>query len=98
METKTLSCPFCDIGNVHIEAAKVNRDGEVTEVRDTGTKLHLGETNGRGASITVTFWCENGHKWNRHTKFHKGSVTETDEILVAGDPAWSNFVTDLWRD
>lgn len=91
-------CPFCTSLNVHIESVKVNRGGEITEISKAGTHLTSGEASGRGALVAVTMWCEEGHKWIHKMQFHKGTVSISDEILIAGDPSWPDFTHDLWRD
>jgi len=98
MEKRTVLCPFCNFDHVHIDSVKVNRGGEVTVIQQEGTRMQSSEPDGRGATIIITLWCENGHKWENIFHFHKGQTDVKNEILIAGDPTWGNFVHGLWRD
>ena len=90
-------CPFCDDDCVHLEAARINRGGEITEVNHHGTDIRSWKTSGRGARLDIIFWCEQGHTWERSLQFSKGNVYQEDELLFTTElPGALN--NDLWRD
>ena len=94
-----LKCPYCGIEEIHIQAVKVNRNGEVTVVDRDGTKMRSESPSGRGARVELTLWCEGGHKWRHSLQFHKGNVFVENEVLIDGCPTCLEaFTSDLWRD
>jgi hypothetical protein len=94
-----LKCPYCKNDCLHLQAVEVNRGGEITNVDKDGTRIKAGDPSGRGARVTLTLWCEQGHKWTRSFQFHKGSIYVEDETLISGCPGCLHFFTaDLWRD
>jgi len=92
-------CPFCDDDCVDIEAVKVNRGGEITEITHHGTEMKAGKPAGRGSLIEIGFWCESGHTWLHSLYFCKGNTSQDNELLyTVHDGPVGCLNNELWRD
>lgn len=66
MEEK-LCCPVCKNEYVHIKSA-------TTKAIEKGTEKEL-------QSVSVEFYCEEGHKWVSNLEFHEGNTLANMCIL-----------------
>lgn len=87
-----ITCPYCGFDYVHLSAVVVHQG----QHRHTLTGRHaIHETNaepsGRGSTVTVAFWCEEGHAWTVAWAFHKG------QTFTATRPR-DAIALSLWRD
>ncbi len=76
---------------------RVNQGGKIAEVRREGASRALGKPSGRGTCVTLAFWCEDGHTFERDYQFHKGGVYVADTPGASFSPEHDS-VPELWRD
>ncbi|RLG82340.1 MAG: hypothetical protein DRO40_07865 [Thermoprotei archaeon] len=92
-----LKCPFCGFEYNHPTRVRVLQKPLAVEVTADNVIVREGEVGGygRGSTIELEFYCENGHLWTLEMHFHKGIVfleavgKEVD--LKAG-------IKEFWRD
>jgi hypothetical protein len=59
-----ITCPVCESAYNHPVRIVTNRGGDITIVEHTRPARSVtGLPTGRGSSIWLEFWCEEGHRW-----------------------------------
>lgn len=91
-EDTICDCPFCGNDNVHLQSVEVNAGGTVTTINHRLPTVTERSPNGRGTAISINFWAECGHAWNRKIYFYKGQTMEMLQEEAAGD------YNEMWRD
>ena len=94
----TVKCAKCNEPNCHPTSVKVSKGDHTIEVDSKGIGIKTHPISGRGVTVAIEFWCENGgHQFSLNFSFHKGS-TYKDTIIGSDDPAPRGSTTTIWRD
>jgi hypothetical protein len=71
MFDKKIACPVCKHTFVHL--------GKVEE--KNGNDNYESGWGGRGDSVEVGMWCEQGHNWKMILGFHKGNTYVFNRVM-----------------
>jgi len=93
-----LKCPFCGFEYNHPTRVRVVQKPLAVEVTADNVIVREGEVGGygRGSTIELEFYCENGHLWTLEMHFHKGIVF-LEAIGEEVDPLKAE-IKEFWRD
>jgi len=94
-----LKCPFCGFQCNHPTRVRVVQKPLAVDVTADNVVVREGEVAGygRGSTIELEFYCENGHLWTLQMHFHKG-VVFLEAIGKEVDPPLDPVPKEFWRD
>ena len=96
-----VACSVCGSENVHMSAVRVNTGGEYYQIDGQGLSKAESGAPGRGASITISFYCEAGHIFESTFQFHKGATfVQTKHIgdMPVDEQGAPITPADIWRE
>lgn len=93
-----IHCPVCGFDCVHLESVIINKGNQDITLDEASVSITKATPKGRGSLVSVTLWCESGHKWVEHTQFHKGNLLRWHTPIVEDSSSVIETATDLWRD
>lgn len=98
-----ICCPICGIethrdnANVHLGPVSVQQNATETIVDRENERVRAVAPGARGSIVTLSMWCESGHRFDIVFSFHKGSTYVTTQSGESFDLA-NEVPSELWRD